>query len=359
MMNMAANRWARGALLLSAAAAAVVAGQMVPGLAHPDAAQTASPPYHVNAKIPEPRIFAEGVISTPNDEIGGDFSPDGSEFYFSQFVAYTTLPRIGIMCVSRYRDGRWGAPEVLPFSGRNLDYPPRFDASGQHMFFASSRPLPDGTRGAIRIWEVARNASGWGEPQPLPPAINKPGSYWNGDPSVNADGTLYFSSDRDGNGSLHIFRSRFSNGNYSEPEKLGPEINSEFTDYQPYISKDGKTLLFSSVGAQEPPFRHRPEEITGGGRPYARGDLYVSVNQDGKWTPARHLAHNINTEAEEEFPFLSPDGKYLFYSSERSAFTVPVAKRLDYERLTQQLDSVYNGHGNVFYVDVAALDLGK
>jgi hypothetical protein len=353
-----ANRRARCALLVSAAAA-VVASQALLGVVNSNGAQTASPPYQVNAKITEPRIFGEGVISTPNDEIGGGFSPDGSEFYFSQFVAYTTLPRIGILCVSRYHDGRWATPEVLSFSGGSLDYPPRLDASGQHMFFASSRPLPDGTRGAIRIWEVARTAAGWGEPQPLPASINKPGSYWNGDPSVSADGTLYFSSDRAGNGNLHIFRSRFSNGQYSEPEKLGPEINSEFTDYQPYISSDGKTLLFSSVGSQEPPFRHRPEEITGGGRPYARGDLYVSVNQNGKWTAARHLAHNINTEAEEEFPFLSPDGKYLFFSSERSAFTVPVGKRLDYDRLTQQLDSVYNGHGNVFFVDVTALDLRK
>ncbi len=359
MNSTSSNRRTRWAVLLPAAAACVIVTQAVPGLTRSNHAQIAFPPYHVNSKTTGPQIFAEGIISTPNDEIGGAFSADGSEFFFSQFVAYTTLPRLGIMCVSRFRDGRWSRPEVLPFSGRNLDYPPRLDASGQHMFFASSRPLPDGTRGAIRIWEVARTAWGWAEPQPLPPPINKPGSFWNGDPSVSSDGTLYFSSDRDSNGNLHIFRSRLLNGQYTEPEKLGPEINSEFTDYQPYISSDGKILLFSSVGSQEPPFRHRPEEITGGGRPYARGDLYVSFNQHGKWTPARHLAHNINTEAEEEFPFLSPDGKYLFFSSERSPLTVPVAKRLNYDRLSQQLDSVYNGHGNIFFTDVAALDLPK
>ena len=52
-------------------------------------------------------MFAEGIISTVDDEIGGAFSPDGTEFYFSRLVPYTTLPRLGLMCVSRYRDGHW------------------------------------------------------------------------------------------------------------------------------------------------------------------------------------------------------------------------------------------------------------
>jgi hypothetical protein len=325
----------------------------------PDLESDVHPPYQIKGKVTAPRIFAEGIVSTPNDEIGGAFSPDGTEFYFSQFVPYTTLPRLGLLCVSRYRDGHWQHPESLPFSGRYLDYPPKFDASGKHLLFASSRPLPDGTRGAIRIWEVERTASGWGEPQPLPPPVNLPGSPWNGDPSLTADGTLYFSSDRDGKGGLHIYRSRFIDGKYTEPEKLGPEINSEFNDYQPYVSPDEKILLFTSVGSDAPPYRHRPEELTGGGRPYARGDLYVSYNQGGKWSVARHLEHNINTVAEEEFPFLTPDGQYLFFSSERSLFTVPVARRIDYNELEKQLHSIYNGHGNVFFIGASALDLPK
>ena len=317
------------------------------------------PPYRVDGEVSEPRIFAEGIVSTANDEVGGAFSPDGAEFYFAQFVPYTTLPRLGLLCVSRFKNGHWGTPESLPFSGRYLDYPPKFDGSGKRMLFASSRPLPDGTRGAIRIWEVERTATGWGEPQPLPAPINSPGTSWNGDPSVTSDGTLYFSSDREGKGGLHIYRSRLVGGKYSEPEKLGPEINSEFNDYQPYVSPDEKILVFSSVGAGVPPYGHRPEEITGGGRPYARGDLYVSYNHGGKWSAARHLEHNINTEAEEEFPFLTPDGRYLFFSSERSPFVVPVAKRLDYDHLEQQLQSIYNGHGNVFFIDARSLDLPK
>src|SRR3954469_12389090 len=123
-------------------------------------AQSGQLPYRVKGKVSQPRMFAEGIISTVDDEIGGAFSPDGTEFYFSRLVPYTTLPRLGLMCVSRYRDGHWTAPEALPFSGKYLDYPPKFDPTGKKLLFASSRPLPDGTRGGIRIWEVERTASG-------------------------------------------------------------------------------------------------------------------------------------------------------------------------------------------------------
>src|SRR5215813_562644 len=142
---------------------------------HPDAKADNHPSYYVKEPVLEPRVFAEAVISTVDDEIGGSFSPDGNDFYFAKLVPYTTFPRIGIMCVSHYVDGHWTSPEVLPFSGKNLDYPPRLDSTGKRMLFASSRPLPDGTRGGIRIWEVDRTETGWGEPRPLPPPVNPEG----------------------------------------------------------------------------------------------------------------------------------------------------------------------------------------
>src|SRR5262249_5707527 len=62
-----------------------------------------------------PHIFAEGIISTPEDEAGGVFSPDGKDFYFAKFNPTTTFPRIGIILESHWHDGKWTEPEVLPF----------------------------------------------------------------------------------------------------------------------------------------------------------------------------------------------------------------------------------------------------
>jgi hypothetical protein len=336
------------ALLVCMAPLVRAGSRPAPALAQPA-------PYGIDGEATEPRIFSEGIISTVDDEIGGAFSADGREFYFSRLVPYTTLPRLGIMCVSYYRDRHWSTPQVLPFSGRYLDYPPKFDAGGKRLLFASSRPLPDGTRGHIRIWEVERGSSGWGEPRPLPAPVNAPDSFWNADPSLSDDGTLYFSSDR-GGGGIHIYRSRLAGGKYSEPEKLGAEINSEFNEFQPYIAPDGRFLIFASSGASGPPYNHRPQDLNTGGKPYLRGDLYISFKRNGSWTAARHLEHGINSFAEEGFPWVTPDGRYLFFTSERSPFTVPVASRLKYDDLEHHLHSIFNGHGNLFFVGFEGLE---
>ncbi len=317
-------------------------------------AQPAGSPYSVGL-AKQPHLFAEGVVSTEDDEIGGTFSPDGTEFYFVKLNQYTNGPRLGLICVSRFQNGKWTEPEVVPFSGRYLDFPPKISPDGSTMYFSSSRPAPGKTAHVLRIWSAQKTAAGWSEPQVLPSPINAPDDASNWAPSVTRDGTLYFVSTRV-DGHSHIFRSRYTNGSYAEPEKLGSEINSEFNEADPYISPDEKTLFFSSSG-DDLGDKDRPETLKGGGVLYARGDLYVSINRDGKWSPARHLEHGVNSVADESAPSLTPDGKYLFFTSERSAFTVPTAHPLDYDEIERMLHSTLNGHGNVFFISIEVLGL--
>jgi hypothetical protein len=54
-----------------------------------------------------PHLFSEGVISTLGDEAGGVFSPDGNEFYFSELNPATTGSKVGLLCVSDWREGKW------------------------------------------------------------------------------------------------------------------------------------------------------------------------------------------------------------------------------------------------------------
>jgi hypothetical protein len=307
------------------------------------------PPYDVG-RVDSPRIFAEGVISTQDDEAGGSFSPDGKEFYFTKLIQYTTFPKYGLICVSRFSAGKWTQPEVVPFSGSNLDLSPKLSPDGKTMFFGSSRPAPGKKARVLRIWSVERTATGWGEPKPLPAPINAPDDRWNWAPSVTRDGTLYFASTRGGNGDQsHIYRSRLLNGAYTEPEALGPEINSEFNEGDPYISPDEAVLIFSSAGDGLGD-KDRPETLKGGGVLYARADLYVSFKKDGAWSVARHLEHGINSTADEAAPSLTPDGKYLFFTSERSPFTVPTTHKLKYAEIEHMLHSTLNGHGNIFFI---------
>src|SRR5215813_8680432 len=78
-------------------------------------------PYASDQPITEPKLFAEGVISTPFDEFGLDFSADGHTAFFNRSVPRSNLYTI---CMSSFRNGRWTDPEVAPFSGKYWDFDP-------------------------------------------------------------------------------------------------------------------------------------------------------------------------------------------------------------------------------------------
>lgn len=302
-----------------------------------------------------PVIFAEGIVSTPDDESGGVFSPDGGAFYFTKLNPTTTFPRISILCVSYWREGTWTRPEVLPFSGKNLDLPARLAPDGETLYFSSTRPIPGSEAHAFAIWKVQKTAAGWGEPVPLPAPVNTGDGRWNWGPSITRDGTLYFASDREEPGRPQIYRAKKSGDGFAAPEKLGPEINSEFSESDPFVSPDESLLFFVSTGQEVAPFHHRADTLYTGGFPYARGDIYASTRVDGRWARAVHLEHGVNSVAEESAPALTPDGKHLIFSSARSPFTVPVAGRLTIAELERNLHSVRNGGGNIMTIPLKSL----
>ena len=299
---------------------------------------------------PAPEIFASGIISTDLDESCGSFSPDGQTFYFVRRGAYTTSPPISLICFSELRGGKWTHPEAAPFSGTYLDASPYPSPDGKRLFFSSRRPTKSNPNGRDwNIWFVDKIDSQWSEPQELGEPINTAKNDTN--PAVAADETMYFASDRDSApGYFHIYRARLTNGKYEQPEKLGPEINSGDAEINPYISPDQKVLIFAS---------YRKDNLAGGGNHYDRADLYVSVNRDGHWTPARHLEHGINTTASEGNPTMSPDGKWFYFTSERSLFEVPVKQKLTTASWKERQQTIENGVGNIYRIPAEALELNR
>jgi len=297
-----------------------------------------------------PELFAPEIISTDLDESCGSFSPDGQTFYFIRRGAYTTSPPISIICFSELCDGKWTHPEVASFSGTYLDASPCFSPDGKRLFLSSKRPTKSNPNGRDwNIWFVDKVDNHWSEPQEIAESINTAKNDTN--PAVAADGTMYFASDRDGApGYFHIYRARLTNGKYEQPEKLGPEINSGDAETNPYISPDQKILIFAS---------YRKDNLNGGGNHYDRADLYVSVNRDGHWTPARHLEHGINTTASEGNPTMSPDGKWFYFTSERSPFEVPMKQRLTTATWKDRQQTIENGVGNIYRIPAEALELNQ
>ena len=59
---------------------------------------------------------------------------------------------------------------------------------------------------------------------------------------------------------------------------------------------------------------------------YGRGDLYISFkNAQGEWTDAVNMGAAINTKHYEYCPFVTKDGKYLFYTSNQDIYWISTA----------------------------------
>jgi len=90
------------------------------------------------------------------------------------------------------------------------------------------------------------------------------------------------------------------NGKWTYPEKLNKNINSKYTETSACLSPDGNTLYFTS---------NRP-----GG--YGGMDIYKSEKlQTGEWGIAQNLGSQVNTELDEESPFMLADGCTMYFSS--------------------------------------------
>src|SRR5450631_3388926 len=100
-------------------------------------------PYASSAPLTEPKLFAEGVISTRFDEFGLDFTHDGRTVFFNRSVPRSNLYFI---CTSTFRDGRWSDAQVAPFSGQYWDFDAVVSPDGSKVFFGSDRPVPGRTK---------------------------------------------------------------------------------------------------------------------------------------------------------------------------------------------------------------------
>ncbi len=117
--------------------------------------------------------------------------------------------------------------------------------------------------------------------------------------SLSTDGKqLFIYKDVKGDGNIYI--SKIRNGNWTAPERLPSQINSKSWETHATLSPDGNTLYF--VSNREGGF---------GGRDIWRCEKLAN----GKWSEAVNLGTKINTEYDEESPFILPDGVTLYFSS--------------------------------------------
>jgi OmpA-OmpF porin, OOP family len=92
-----------------------------------------------------------------------------------------------------------------------------------------------------------------------------------------------------------------SNGKWSTPLNMGPDVNTADEESAPYLAADDKTLYFSSKG------------YVG----YGAMDIYVTRRLDDtwtKWSTPENLGPLINTERDDSFFNIPPTGEYGYFS---------------------------------------------
>ncbi|MGZ3931058.1 MAG: carboxypeptidase regulatory-like domain-containing protein [Bacteroidia bacterium] len=92
-------------------------------------------------------------------------------------------------------------------------------------------------------------------------------------------------------------------------ENMGPEINSKYADKTPCITADGMRLVFTT---RRPATTDAPLDVEGDGGYFE--DIYISSYDtlSKKWKPAEAVPGSINTKAHDAVTSISPDGKQIF-----------------------------------------------
>lgn len=256
-----------------------------------------------------PLLFAPGIISTCDLHSSLYFSPDGLEVYYSRL----SEPEVSGIYFMKETDGIWSQPKFVENSGiKGLT--PYLSPDGKKLFCSIGGNL----------YSQDRTSSGWSDSINLGSLINF--QRRQDGPSVSKNNTLYFSTmfgNRDG-----MYRSEYKHGSYLEPEKLDIHVEGNRLLGYPVVAPDESYIIFTSW-----------TDKTG----YGMQDLYITFRREnGTWGKPRNLGKKINTQHSESFPFVTRDGRFLFFNSNRPS-------ELNAKRMGQF-------YGNIYWVDAKIIE---
>ncbi len=239
-----------------------------------------------------PEIFAPNFISGKGRlHCFPSFSPDKKEIYWM-----TIPPKIMMM---KEIAGKWTHPEPAWFSTGGRNQAP-FVAHDNTLYFSSTR---EGGQGQLDIWVTHKKDGEYSDPINIGNKINT--EKGESTPTVSKNKTLFYAGSVQGKlYNLGIYNSNYKNGEYTTPVLLSEPINimdRSNLDYTPFIAPDESYLLFCSN-------RQNPEKEL--------CHIYISFkDKNGEWSNPIDLSLKMNFKTSSKFPYVSPDGKFLFFSS--------------------------------------------
>lgn len=255
---------------------------------------------------------------------------------------------------------KWGSAYLAP-GGINTD---EHDAAcsispdGKQMFVYKNNA--DEARGGDIYISKLNNSGKWTSPKNAESGINT--SYFEDGAVLSPDGqTLYFMSERGqdlawkgkkGYGRSDIwFCKRLSKTEWSEPENIGPAINTPYDEGGIFPAADGKTLYFCSNG----------HNSMGG------YDIFMTRFENGTWSTPVNIGYPINTTANERMFLLSTDGKIAYVDSDRPGglgerdiwfidMTALLPRKKEGPIMSNLLGSIFNGDGIAMSAELKIYD---
>lgn len=254
---------------------------------------------------------------------------DEAEQYFNHYLTYKGIAAEAksnaTLGLKSAQFARKAIKNPVPFTPLNMgaavnstenDYLPAITADEQTLVYTRLIPKdPNGSPSDMRnksedFYSCKKTDGKWSNAINIGPPINTFGNE--GAQCISADGqTLVFTAckeydgypgGRKGYGSCDLFiAKKMADGKWGVPENIGKPINTEYWDSQPSMSSDGQTIFFVS---------NRPGGIGG-------TDIWKCTKNDaGKWANLVNLGDSVNSAENEESPYIHPDNKTLYFSSE-------------------------------------------
>ncbi len=207
------------------------------------------------------------------------------------------LPFYNAVYVSRYRDDTWTSPvNITPQIQSDGDqYVSSVSFDGNALYLTREDAFNSD------IYKSIFQNGKWSKSEPLAGQdINT--KYWESHASISRDGkTLYFTSNRKGGlGEMDIYKStQQGNNQWSEPVNMGNTINTVLNEDTPFITENDSVLYFSSQG----------NENMGG------YDIFKStLGPDNKWSSPENLKYPINTTDDNLFYYPWHNARVIYAS---------------------------------------------
>ncbi|MBK9035530.1 MAG: PD40 domain-containing protein [Myxococcales bacterium] len=276
-------------LVIAPLGALVACGSSTPA-AGPEA--PAGPDDPLALAGPGPALVA--AVSSADPEFGFAYDPVDGTAYFDR--ASADRARLTIYQTT-WTDGAWAPARVAPWSGRYRDIDPALTPDGTRLYFSSDRPTSGTTaRGDFDLWALERVGARWADPVRVGGEVNDDRST--GAVSIATDRTLYFDATRDDVREIYEAHPTADGYGLPTPVALGLDPGSKRSN--PCVAPDHAFLIY----VLDP-------------GPVGRADLVVAFREaDGAWSAPEPLV-GVNSPAADFAPALSPDGRYLFFTSER------------------------------------------